>query len=208
MRDITLYHAPQTRSTAILMLLKELKAEFDLKLINLKAGEQRQPAYLAVNPMGKVPAITDRGQLVTETVAIFLHLADRFPATGLAPSLDDPQRGPYLRWMVYYAAAFEPAVIDRANQRDAGQQGMSAYGDFDTMFSTLNSQLAKGPWLLGDHFTAADVLWGTALSWTTRFQLVPLTPEVAAYIERFNARLIPQQVRAQDEEWVAQQTQA
>lgn len=207
MSELTLYHAPQTRSSAVLMLLEELAAPFELKLINLKAGEQRQPAYLAVNPMGKVPAIIDRGQLVTETVAIFLHLADRFPAAGLAPDLADPLRGPYLRWMVYYAAAFEPAIIDRANQHAPSQPSMSAYGDFDTMFITLNRQLAIGPWLLGDRFTAADVLWGSALSWTTRFQLVPLTAEVSAYIERFNARPIVQQVRVQDAGWVAQQTQ-
>ena len=103
---------------------------FELRPLDFKAGEQRKPAYLAVNPMGKIPAIVHRGQLVTEQVAIALFLADLFPSAGLAPALDDAARGPYLRWMVFYAACFEPAVSDRALQRDSGRPSMSPYGDY------------------------------------------------------------------------------
>src|ERR1700722_8482231 len=111
---LTLYHAPQARSSAALTLLEELGAPYELHVLNLKAGEQRQKGYLAVNPLGKVPAIRHRGALVTEQVAIFIYLADLFPEAGLAPAPGDALRGPYLRWMVYYAACYEPALVDRA----------------------------------------------------------------------------------------------
>jgi glutathione S-transferase len=98
---ITLFHSPNTRSTGTLILLEELGADYDLRVLNMQAGEQRQPQYLAVNPMAKVPAILHGDALVTEQVAIYLYLADLFPEAGLAPRLDAPGRGPYLRWMVF-----------------------------------------------------------------------------------------------------------
>ena len=91
---ITLYYSPQTRATGARILLEELGAPYDLHVLNMKAGEQRQPAYLAINPLGKVPAIRHGEALVTEQVAIFIYLADLFPKAGLTPALDDPSRGP------------------------------------------------------------------------------------------------------------------
>lgn len=185
---ITFFHSPNTRSSGLRILLEELSAPYELHAVNMKAGEQRKPAYLAVNPMGKVPAILHRGALVTEQVAIFIYLADLFPKAKLAPALDDPQRGPYLRWLVYYGSCFEPAVVDRAMKREPGQLAMVPYGDYDTMLKTLTDQLAKAPYFLGDRISAADVLWGTALTWTTRFKLVPELPVITDYIGRINAR--------------------
>ena len=103
---VTLYHAPNSRSSAALTLLEELGAPYRLHVLNLNAGDQRQPAYLAVNPMGKVPAITHGGALITEQVAIFIYLADLFSNAGLAPQIGDPLRGPYLRWLVFYGSCF------------------------------------------------------------------------------------------------------
>jgi glutathione S-transferase len=185
---ITFFHSPNTRSSGVRILLEELGAPYELRAVNMKAGEQRKPAYLAVNPMGKVPAILHRGGLVTEQVAIFIYLADLFPQAKLAPALDDPPRGPYLRWLVYYGSCFEPAVVDRAMKREPGQLAMVPYGDYDTMLGTLTGQLAKGPYLLGDRMSAADVLWGTALTWTTMFKLVPELPVIKDYIGRVGAR--------------------
>jgi len=204
-RRVTLYHSPNTRSTGALILLEELGAPYDLHVLNMKAGEQRQPAYLAVNPMGKVPALKHDGAIVTEQVAVYLYLADLFPEVGLAPPTGDPLRGPYLRWMVFYAACFEPAVVDRAAKHDPAPQMMSPYGDFDTMLGTLVGQLARGPYLFGERFTAADVLWGTALGWTTMFKLVPELPEIMAYVQRVGARPAAVKVRAKDAELAAAQ---
>jgi glutathione S-transferase len=207
-RKITLFHSPQTRSSGTLTLLEELGAPYELNVLNMKAGEQRKPTYLAVNPMGKVPAILDGDALVTEQVAIYIHLADRFPAAKLAPALDDPQRGPYLRWLVYYAASFEPAVVDRSQQRAPAPSAMCPYGDFDTMLKTLTDQLAEGPYLLGDRFTAADVLWGGALHWTTMFKLVPEQPIIMDYVKRVTSRPAYQRVLAKDAELAARHAAA
>ena len=161
----------------------------------MKAGEQRGAAYLAINPMGKVPAIRHGDALVTEQAAVFMYLADLYPEAGLAPAIGDPLRGPYLRWMVYYGSCFEPAVVDKAMKREPAAPSTSPYGDYDTMLTTLTNQLARGPYLLGERFTAADVLWGTALTWTTMFKLVPELPVIVDYMARVNAR--PAMARAQ-----------
>ena len=187
-RKIVFYHAPNSRSSIALTLLEEIGAPYELEALDLKAGEQRQPAYLAVNPMGKVPAVKHGDALITEQVAIFLYLADLFPEAALAPPPGDPLRGPYLRWMVFYAASFEPAVGDRALKREPGPPSMMAYGDFDSVIDTVTAQLTPGPYMLGDRFTAADIIWGSGLSWTTKFQLIPERPAIAAYIERVGKR--------------------
>ena len=195
---LVFFHAPNTRSSGTRILLEELSAPHELRVVNMKAGEQRQPAFLAVNPMGKVPAILHRGALVTEQAAIFIYLADLFPKAGLAPATDDRLRGPYLRWLVYYGSSFEPAVVDRALKREPAPPAMSPYGDYDTMLKTLTDQLAKGPYLLGDRMTAADVLWGTALAWTTAFKIVPELPVIMDYVKRLGARPAVAKVKAED----------
>jgi glutathione S-transferase len=154
--------------------------------------------------MGKVPAILHGDVLVTEQVAIYLYLADLFSGAGLAPPVGDKRRGPYLRWMVFYAACFEPAVTDKAMKREPGPAAMSPYGDFDTVMATLNAQLRAGDFILGADFSAADVLWGSALGWTTMFGLVPETPEIKAYIARTTTRPAAVRVREQDARLAAQ----
>ena len=197
---VTLYHAPSTRSTGALLLLEELGVPYDLQLVNMKANEQRSAKYLAINPMGKVPALVHNGALITEQPAIFMYLADLYPQAGLAPAIGDALRGPYLRWMVFFGSCFEPALIDRAQQHAAAPQSMSPYGDYDTMLKTLTDQLERGPYLLGSKFTAADVLWGTALTWTTLFKLVPELPVIQSYIKRVNERPAMIRGRAKDTE--------
>jgi glutathione S-transferase len=195
---IVFFHAPNTRSSGTRILLEELGAPHELRVVNMKAGEQRKPAFLAVNPMGKVPAILHRGELVTEQVAIFVYLADLFPQAALAPALDDRRRGPYLRWMAYYGSSFEPAVVDRALKREQGPLNMVPYGDYDTMLKTVTDQLGKGPYLLGERMTAADVLWGTALAWTTMFKLVPELPVITDYVKRMTGRPAAAKVKELD----------
>ncbi len=201
---LVLYHAPQSRSTATLTLLEELGAPYELHILNMKAGEQRQSAYLAVNPLGKVPAISHRRSLVTEQVAIFLYLADLFPKAGLAPAIGDPLRGPYLRWMVYYAACYEPALVDRAMKREPAPLAMSPYGDFNTMLATIVERFADSPYLLGANFSAADILWGMALLWGTMFKIIPESPDIARYVARVTARTSFAKVAAMDAEWAAE----
>ncbi len=202
---VTLYHSPNTRSSAVLTLLEELGVPYDLQVLNTKIGEQSQPSYLAVNPMGKVPALKHGDAVVTEQVAIFIYLADLYPEAKLAPPLGDPLRGPYLRWLAYYSSSFEPAVVDRAMKRETTPSTMCPYGDYDRMLKTLVDQLAKGRYILGEGFSAADVLWGTALAWTTAWKLVPETPEITTYLHRMGSRPATARVKAMDAEFAAAQ---
>ena len=202
-RHVTLFHNPQSRAAGVRILLEELNADHELHVLNLRTNEQRKPEYLALNPMGKVPAIKHGDTLVTEQAAIYMYLAELYPEAKLSPAVGDPLRGPYLRWMVFYGSCFEPALVDRSLKREPAPRGTSPYGDYDTTVSTVTQQLAKGPWFLGETFTALDVLWGTALNWTTGFKLVPELPEIKAYLARFNARPAVQRAAAKDAELAA-----
>lgn len=195
---LTFYHSPHTRSAGTFILLEELGVPYELKILDVRAGDSRKPEYLAINPMGKVPAITHGDSLITEQVAIAIYLADYFPEAKLAPALTDPLRGPYLRWMAFYAACFEPAVMDKAMGRDSGKQMSSGYGDYDSVMKVIIDQLKKGPYLLGDTFSATDLLWGSALGWTSQFKLVPDDPAINDYVKRMAERPASVKVKAQD----------
>jgi glutathione S-transferase len=201
----TFFHAPQSRSLGTLALLEELGIDYELHLLDLKAGTQRDPAYLALNPLGKVPAIRHAGAMVTEQPAVMMYLADVYADKGLAPAIGDPLRGPYLRWMVFYGSSFEPALVDRSMQREPAAHMTSPYGTWQEVLDAIVAQLTPGPWLLGERFSAADVLWGTALNWTTMFKLVPETPPVRAYIDRVRARPAMQRAEAKDAQFLASQ---
>jgi glutathione S-transferase len=201
----TFFHAPQSRSLGTLALLEELGVDYELHLLDLKAGTQRDPAYLALNPLGKVPAIRHAGEMVTEQPAVMMYLADLYAEKGLAPAIGDPLRGPYLRWMVFYGSCFEPALVDRSMQREPAAHMTSPYGTWQEVLDAIVARLTPGPWLLGERFSAADVLWGTALNWTTMFKLVPETPPVRAYIDRVRARPAMQRAEAKDAQFLASQ---
>lgn len=185
---ITLYHCPNSRSTSAIMLLEELQAPYQLHVMNMRKGENREAAYLSVNPMGKVPAIRHDDAIITEQVAIYIYLADLFPDAKLAPPLGDPLRGPYLRWMAFYGSCFEPALIDRWLKREVEDKKTTGYGNFDDVFNTLMGQLSNGPYLLGARFTALDVLWGGALGWMDAFDLLPKRREIADYVALVQSR--------------------
>lgn len=195
--DITLFHSTQTRSTGVVILLKELQLDVNIIRVGLK-DEPRNPQWLACNPLGKVPALSVDGASVTEQVAIYQFLAELKPEMGLSPAVGDPLRGPYLRWLAIYGSSFEPAMVDKAMKREAGNRGMSPYGDADAVVQLVLDQLKQGPWLLGERFTAADILWASSLGWMTKFGLLPLTPELSAYLTRFEARDAVKQARTAD----------
>lgn len=194
MTTLTLYHNPKSRSASARVLLEALGVPYEVQTIDFANGQNRTPEFLAINPLGKLPTLVHDGEVITEQVAITIYLADRFPAAKLAPALDDPLRGPYLRWLAFYAACFEPALMDHAFQRAALDPATSPYRDYDTVIATLVAQLERGDYLLGDTLTAADLLWGTGLRWTTAFGIVPKLPAIMAYIERVAAH--PAMIRA------------
>ena len=183
------YHAPQTRSASIRWLFEELGSPpHELKVLNMKRGEHKAPEYLAINPMGKVPAIIHGDTVVTEAAAIALYLADLFPEAGLAPPIGDPARGTYLRWIVFNQAAVEPAVTDFSLKREPGPASMLSYGTYEATMETLAGALAKGPYILGDRFSAADVVVGSGVRWMSMFKLIPERREFTGYVERLTNR--------------------
>ncbi len=202
---VTFFHAPQSRSAVTRALLEELGVDYDMHVLNLKAGTQRDPEYLAINPMGKVPAIRHGEALVTEQPAVMMYLADLYPDKGLAPPIGDPLRGPYLRWMVFYGSCLEPAVMDHSAKREPMPQMRSGYGTFDGVMDMLASQLQAGPCILGERFTAADVLYGMALRWFLDWKLVPERAVFREYVDRVTSRPAIQRADAADEALAASQ---
>ena len=202
---LTLYYAPQTRATGVRILLEELGADYDLHVMNIRRAEQRTPDFLAINPLGKVPTIVHDGAVVTEQAAIYQYLADAFPERGLAPAIGDGLRGPYLRWLAFYGSSFEPAMVDKYQQRDGGNAMMSPYGSVDAVIDALEAQLATGPFMLGARLTAADILWGTALGWMLQFKLLPERPAFTAYAGRIAGRAAARKVAEEDAALAAMQ---
>lgn len=193
---IILHHAAPSRSSTVLFMLEEIGAPYELKVMDLQKEEQYRPAYLAINPMGKVPAIEHDGAVVTEVGAICTYLADAFPAAGLAPPIGDPQRGAYLRWMFFQGNCLEPAIIDHVLKREPGRRGMMPYGTYETTVDTLEKAVEKGPWFLGERYSAADVYVGSGIAWGLQFQLLPEREAFKRYAARLAAR--PARQRAFD----------
>ena len=201
MADLTLYHASPSRSSIVLWMLEELGQPYDIHLLSLSKGENRAPDYLAINRMGKVPALRHRDTVITEVAAICTYLADEFPAARLNVPVGTPRRGVYLKWLFFGPGCVEPAVIDRAAPRkEEARRGMLGYGDFDTTMNVLAAAVEKGPWLMGEQFTAADIVTGSQIRWGMMFKMIPERPEFAAYAARIAARPAAQRAEAKDKE--------
>ena len=201
MPNLTLYHASLSRSSVVLWMLEELGEPYDIKLLSLSKGENRQPDYLAINPMGKVPALKHGDTVITELAAICTYLADEFSKAKLNVPIGSPRRGVYLKWLFFGPGCLEPAVTDRAAPRkEEARRAMLGYGDFDTTMNVLAKAVEKGPWLMGEQFTAADVVIGANLRWGMIFKMVPERKEFTDYAARIAARPAAQRAEKKDKE--------
>lgn len=183
-----LYHMPQTRGGTTLWMSEELGDVCTVKLVNLKNGEGRTKEFLKLNPMGKVPTLVHKGVTVTEAAAICAHLADAFPAKGLAPATGDPRRGAYYRWMFFAPSCIEPMMLDKLGRVTRENATAAGHGDYDRVMASIGQALSAGPYLLGDKFSAADVVMGSTLNFATLFGAVPNEGAVRAYVDRVKAR--------------------
>jgi glutathione S-transferase len=158
----------------------------------------KAPAYRAINPMGKVPAIRHRGVTVTECAAICAYLADAYPGAGLAPAFDDPARGAYLRWMFFAAGPVDAAVTAKSLgwRAPPERQGMVGYGSYEQMVDALETAVEAGPFILGDRFSAADVYVGSQIGWGLQFKTLPDRETFKAYVGRIMSR--PAAIRARE----------
>lgn len=168
--EIVFYHNPQSRAQMAHWMLEEVGAPYRIVPIDFEKGEHKAPAFLALNPMGKLPTIVHRGTVVTETAAIIAYLADTFPQAKLAPAIGDPARGTYYRWLFFGAGCFEPALLDEMMKRPPPpRKAAVGWGDYNDVVTTLKTTLAKGPYLLGEAFSAADVYLGSEIRWAMMF---------------------------------------
>lgn len=204
MANLILYHAAPSRSSIVRWMLEELGEPYDLHLLNLMNGEQYEPSYRAINPMSKVPALKHGDVVVTEAAAICTYLADAFPQAGLNVPIGDPRRGVYLKWLFFGPSCIEPAITDHAFPRkEEPRRGMLGYGDFDRVMDVVAKAVERGPYLMGEKFTAADVIIGSNLRWGMMFDLVPKWSEFVAYVGRLEKRPALQRAVAKDQELAA-----
>jgi len=204
MAKLTLYHVAPSRSSIVHWMLEEVGEPYDIRLLSMKRGEQRAPDYLAINPMGKVPALKHGDVVITEAAAICAYLADEFPQRKLNVPVGDPRRGVYFKWLFFGPSCVEPAIMDRAYPRkDAAPRGALGYGEYDLVLDVLTKAAAKGPYLMGEQFTAADVVIGSGLRWGMHFKLLPERPEFTAYMARLAERPALRRAEAKDKELAA-----
>jgi glutathione S-transferase len=191
-----LYWAPRTRSLRALWVLEEAGVPYERVKLDLMAGDQKSADYRAINPMAKVPALTDGPVAVAESGAICAYVAEVAPQAGLAPPLGDPARGRYLQWLFFSPGCIESAFLTKSANIPVRPE-MASFGDFDRVFDVLEAAVTKGPWLLGERFSAADVMIGLDLHFGIDiFKLVPTRPVLRAYVDRCLARPALQRAKA------------
>jgi glutathione S-transferase len=185
---IQLYWSPRSRSFSAIWLLEEAGLPYQRVLTDITTGAQKAPEFLKINPMGKVPALKDGEAALGEAAAICAYIADRYPETKLAPASSDPRRARYLQWLFFSPSCIEPALIQTFTKLEV-PASTAAWGSATQVFDVLDAALEKGPWILGDQFSAADITIGSGLNFAVRlFKMVPSRPSFDAYIERCVAR--------------------
>lgn len=205
--EIVFYTNPMSRGRIVRWMLEELGQPYRTVVLDY-GTTMKAPDYLAINPMGKVPAIVHRGVVVTEGAAICAWLADAFPQAGLAPALDDPARGTWYRWLFFAAGPMEAAITARSLNLlpPADKAASVGYGSFDQMVDALETAVSKGPWILGDRFSAADVYLGSQIIWGLMFKTLPDRDVFKAYAERLSGREAAVRARAIDDALIAAKT--
>ena len=187
--SLTLYTNPMSRGRIARWMLEEIGCSYETVLLEYGTS-MKDPAYLALNPMGKVPAVKHGDTVVTETAAICAYLADAFPDAGLAPPPGNPRRGPYYRWMFFAAGPVEAAVTAKSLGllAPADKSGMAGYGSFEATIDALETAVKDGPYICGEQFTAADVYVGSQIGWGMMFGTIEKRPAFEAYFARLQER--------------------
>jgi glutathione S-transferase len=196
---IRLYHAPRSRSFRTLWLLEEIGASFELEIVSIRRGDgsgARDPSN--PHPHGKVPALMHNTTLIFETSAIALYLTDMFPQSGLGPKIGDTDRGAYLSWLAYYSGVFEPALTAKFLKIEH-IYGTFGWAPFDEVLELLNKTLKAGPYLLGEKFSAADIIFGGSMPMLMLRGIVPETDALKAYAARVTSRPSFLRTQARDE---------
>ena len=183
-----LFWAPQTRSSRAVWMLEEAGVEYELEHIDIRdGGRQANVDFRAASPMRKVPALIDHNVQMAESAAICLYIADRYCPGILAPTIDDPDRGRFLYWLMYTPAVIEPTMSEKLNKIQPNRI-RNGWGDFKTMINTLSDGLGNNSWILGDQFSAADVMLGSSVHFLQLFDLLGDAPVLTDYVDRCRQR--------------------
>jgi len=187
--ELVFYTNPQSRGRLVRWMLEEVGQPYRTEVLDY-AGSMKAPAYLAINPMGKVPAITHGGAVVTECAAICAYLADAFPQAKLAPPPGDRRRAPYYRWLFFTSGPVEFAISNKALgfAVPLERERMMGYGNFDQALKTLEEAVSKSDYITGDSFSAADVYVGSHLNFNMMFGTIDKRPAFERYVARLTAR--------------------
>jgi glutathione S-transferase len=187
--EIVFYHNPMSRGRMVHWMLEEIGAPYKVELLRFDKGENKKPEFLAVNPMGKLPAIEHRGTVITECGAIITYLGDAFPAAKLAPAIDEPARGTYLRWMFFGQGCIDSALIDRMLSRaPADKPSALGYGNYDDVVQAVEKALTPGPYILGNRFSAADLYIGSQLGFGMMTKSIEPRPIFQSYLGLLSQR--------------------
>jgi glutathione S-transferase len=184
---VVVYHHPFSRAAATVWMLEEVGAEYELVWVDFTAGGHKAQELLALNPMGKLPVIVDGDAVVSESAAIGLYLADRYAYGTLAPRVDDPRRGTYLRWSLFAPSVIEPGSMAKMAHWTF-KESQAGWGSYDAMLGAMESAIAGRRFLLGDDFSMADVIFGGTIRYMLTFKMLEPNPVFTAYAERLAAR--------------------
>ncbi len=194
---IVLYHHPYSRAAGAVWMLEEVGVDCELRFVDIMSGAQKAQEIIELNPMGKLPILVDGEAVVTEAAAIGIYLADRYAPGALAPALDDPARGTFLRWSFFSPSVIEPCLMARASGWDV-KPSQAGWGTYDAMIAAMESALSRGPFLLGERFSMADVIFGGTLRYMLRVKMLESRPAFEAYAERLGARPALQRAEARN----------
>lgn len=200
---IQLYHHPFTRASGVVWALEEIGEPYELIHVDVTKGAHKSGDVAARNPMGKLPVLVDGDAVVTEAAAIDLYLADRYAPGRLAPALDDPRRGAYLRWAFYAPSVIEPGSLAKSANWEY-RPSSAGWGDHPSMLVTIDHAVSQGDYLLGDMFSMADVIFGGTVRYLVQFKMLEPSAKALAYLDRIGARPALQRADAKNAAIVAE----
>ncbi len=188
-KKLVLFYSPMSRARVAHWMLEELGIPYELKTMDLFSRENKTENFLNLNPMGKIPTLLHGDLVVTECAAICAYLADAFPESRLAPAINDPARGTYLRWLFFAAGPLEQATTDKAFPRvQEVKASMIGYGTYESTMKTVETAVSKGPFLLGAQFTAADLYLAAQIGWGLFTKTIEPRPSFTSYVARCEER--------------------
>ena len=203
--QVVFYTNPMSRGRIVRWMLEEVGQPYKTEVLDFATG-LKGAAYLAINPMGKVPAIRHRDVIVTETAAICAYLADAFPEARLAPAPGDPLRGTYYRWLFFAAGPIEAAVTNKALgfETPQGRERMAGWGTYAAVMDAMEWAVSRAPYVAGEHFSAADVYFGSQIGFGLRFNSMEQRPAFERYWQRISSRPAAVRAREIDDALIAQ----